>query len=338
MELIHQNSHWLVQIFDSKPTLALKEEELPPLKDNQILVKNHFSSINFRDLLAVNGNLGVARRFPYTPGVDFVGEVLMSTSKKFQPNEFISVLAAPYKSLYPGGWSKFIICNENDHIFKIPQGWSLQNIASIGTAGLAAASGMSFINSFFNNDHEEEKKMLITGATGGVGSVATLIAEKAGWDITALTRSVKLNREYLETLGANSIIELDDFLSSNKQNLLKSEFTAAFDNLGGEVFAVALKKLLNNGILVSAGLVKSQEVENFTVLPFLMRGVVVAGTGSEILNKTRRKAAFATLESIINSEKINTISSIINFEDLGIFVSELLAMKKHIQGRIVIKI
>lgn len=338
MELIHRNKYWAVQKKGkSEYLLEIIKEEIPELQENEVLIKNLLSSINYRDILSIGGDFSITRKFPYTPGVDFVGEVIHSKSKKFNKDDCVSILSAPNNYLNPGGWSKYIICKDSN-LFLVPQKWNKLNLAAIGTAGFAAASGISSIHSFLNSKNGKNKKILISGASGGVGSIATILAAEKNWDITVLTRSVEKNKNFFVNLGANTILNTNDFSNIKKQNLLRQEFDAVIDTVGGEVLVNCVKSLKNNGILASAGLVHSQEINNLTVLPFLMRGVAIVGTGSEVINSHRKKAAMDLISSVVNSEKFEIVLNKISFGDLGKLTLEIFNDKTTFNGRMVIEI
>lgn len=304
------------------------------LKKEIVLVKNIFSSINYRDLLAFEGNIGVARRFPYVPGVDFVGTIIKSSSKIFLKGDRVAAFAIPNNEAFPGAWSNYCKIHSKN-LFKIPKQWNLEDVISVGTAGLAAASGVS---SIIRNSEVKKKKIfsfLVTGATGGVGSIACLLGKILGWNVVALTRDVKKNRNYLKSIGVKNVMSTKEFLSSPSMHLLNPEYDAIMECLGGTYLRNSVKKLKNNGVCAVAGLIDSQDLSGLSVLPFLMRGVCLVGTGSEVLNHKKRSEAFKLIGKLIKSRYLKKIRKKIYFNQVNNCLEQWSKSKN--KGRVIIK-
>lgn len=304
------------------------------LNSKEILVRNLFSSINYRDYLAFKGNRAVARRFPYAPGVDFVGIVVKSANKKFLKGDKVGAFAIPNNEVYPGAWSNY--CKiDSKNLFKIPKKWNLEDTISVGTAGLAAASG---ICSIIRNSHIVQKKnfsLLVTGATGGVGSIACLLGKMLGWKVFAVTRNLKRNKLYLKSIGGKNIIESKKFISNPSMNLLTAEYNGVMECLGGVYLWNSVKRLKNNGVCAASGLIIGQDLSGLSVLPFLMRGVSLIGTGSEILDKKKKKEAFKLIGNLIQSGYLKKVRKIINFDKVHIKLKNW--DKSRNRGRVIIK-
>ena len=335
MVLILQNNYWSVtQSQNRNINFDLVEAAVPKLSDGEVLIKNSFSSINYRDFLAIKGNLGVIRRFPYCPGVDLSGSILRSKSTNFKEGDRVGVWAAPANALKPGGWSRYIIAKE-EAVFSLRSNWDFESTSSIGTAGLAAALGLASIHNSLNCNSGDDKKMIISGASGGVGSLAIILASLLDWTVTAISSSYR-KKDFFLNLGASDIISLETFTANIKPNLLKSEYDGFIDSVGGDVLVSGLKRLKNGGSAASAGLVLSQEIENLTVLPFIMRGISITGTGSEVASSWRMEVAREYLNKIISNQKLDDITSIIQFDDLDKHVKDW--DKKKPMGRSIIAI
>lgn len=329
-----QNKYWSVNQSDNKSLqFELLNADVPELSDGEVLVKSAFSSINFRDVLAYKGNLGVIRRFPYCPGVDLSGSVLKSNSANFKSGDKVGVWAASANSLKPGGWSKFVVVNENN-IQKIPSSWDLKSFAAIGTAGLAASLGMVSILHSLNCSSGEGKNIIISGASGGVGSLGIILASNLGWEVSSISNISDQKEKFLKHIGSSKIIDVQNFVSNIKPNLLRSEYDAFIDSIGGDVLVSGLKRLKFGGAAASAGLVRSQNIENLTVIPFIMRGISITGTGAEIASEWRKEKAFSLIDKIINDKKISDITTSIAFEDLETHIKDWEKEKK--MGRYVI--
>ena len=195
------------------------------LKKNQVLVRNLYSSINYRDFLAFKGNHAVARKYPYIPGVDFVGYVIHSNNKKFSKGEKVGAFSIPNSQASPGVWSTHFKINTK-FLFKLKSDWSYKDVITIGTAGLAAASGINLIKK--NLDYKKNVlSIIITGASGGVGSIACLIAKSLNWKITVVSRFPKKYNLFFKQLGINKIIKKDDFISN--RSIWRSWFYCMFN-------------------------------------------------------------------------------------------------------------
>jgi acrylyl-CoA reductase (NADPH) len=305
------------------------------LDKDTVLLKNFFSSINYRDYLASKGSLAVARRFPYVPGVDLVGKVIESSNKNFLKGDRVAAFSIPNNNAYPGAWSNYCKIHSRN-LFKIPKKWKFEDVISIGTAGLAAASG---INSILLNSKINKKNkfsLLVTGASGGVGSVACLFGKMFGWKITAVTRNVKKNKRYLKSLGVQKIIGSKNFLLDSKMNLLPPEYDAIMECLGGKYLWNSIKKLKKNGVCALSGLIAGQDLSGVSVLPFLMRGIVLVGTGAEILDQKRKKNSLKLIGKLIETGQLKKIQKKINFGQVSNKLKDW--PNNNNTGRLIIKI
>ena len=310
-----------------------KEKIFFRLNKNEVLIKNIFSSINYRDFLSYKGNLAVARNFPYVPGVDFVGKIIYSTNPNFIKNQKVYGFALPNKSSYPGIWSNYFKI-DSKYLLKISQKKNLINLATIGTAGLAAASGILSIK---NNSNIKDKKLklVVTGSSGGVGSISCLLGTEMSWNVTAITRNVKNNKFFFNKLGVQNFISTKKFINNSKMNLLPQTYDAAIECLGGKYLSSSIKKLKNNGICVSAGLITSQNISDLTVLPFLLRGIKLVGTGAEVIDKKNKKKTLKIINNLLNNSKLKYLRKTIKFNQIKKYLENW--SQTNNKGRVVIK-
>lgn len=317
MALIPQNEYWSVyETEKDKFNLRLESSSIEECKEDEVIIESIYSSINYRDILACKGNKGVARRFPYTPGVDIVGKIYHSESKNFKVGDIVFSHAAGDRDLIPGGWSRFVKAKSST-IKKIPESLDSFAVAIIGTAGLAAALGIISIQLNVNLDQDKEFDILITGASGGVGSIGVMLASEIGWNVTASSRDIDHNKDYLEKLGAKNLLSFKDLTAVSNQNLLRSKFNGVLDTLGGNSLTSSLRQLKNGGSLSSAGLVLSQDLDNLTVLPFLMRGNSICGTGAEVATKWKLDKAEKLISEYTSLKKLQVIQSKCNFNEIN---------------------
>ena len=182
----------------------------------------------------------------------------------------------------------------------------------------------------------KNKNIIITGASGGVGSVACLFGKIFGWDITAVTRNIKKKEKYLLSLGVKKVIGSKSFLLNSKMNLLPPEYDAVMECLGGKYLWNSIKKLKKNGVCASSGLIAGQELSGVSVLPFLMRGIILAGTGSEILDQKRKKNALKLIDKLIQTGQLKKIQKKIHFNQVE---HKLKNWENHDNtGRLIIKV
>lgn len=328
-----KNKAWSVlRIADSKFKLAYQDIILRDLKEGELLISLEYSSINYRDMLGSKGNLGVARSFPYYPGVDAAGIVIESTSERIPKGSKVFVAAVSMNKVYPGCWSQNIIAKE-EVVSLIPGKLSTRDIMIFGTAGLSAALGVMAINRFVGGIHPKQK-MLVTGASGGLGSLATAILSSYGCSVDVVSRKTDRDNYFL-SVGASRVLSPYKFILDSGPNLLKEEYTGVVDTLGGEVLVAAIKRTVKFGVVACSGLVESQRL-NLTVLPFLMRGVALIGTGAEISSTEVRLEAWALLEKHVSSTKLDLIGNVIKIENVPEALEQM-SYASH-QGRFVIKI
>lgn len=305
-------------------------EDLPP---GELLVRVQYSSLNYKDALSASGNKGITKKFPHTPGIDAAGFVELSRSPRFAVNEEVIVMGHDLGMNTPGGFAEYIRVPAQWAIKK-PLDISLQDAMAYGTAGFTAAYAVYKL---------EQMKMLpskgsvvVTGSTGGVGSFAVAILAKAGYDVIAITGKENA-KEYLEYLGAKRIENREFVNDTSGKALLKSQWAAAIDTVGGNTLNTLLKGCMLDGSVVSTGLVGSHEL-NTTVFPFILNGVNLLGIGTAETDSETRMLLWQKLANEWNvRDKMNAIIKEVTLEELNnIYIDAILRSK--VMGRIVVKI
>lgn len=316
---------------DKEFTSDIKEIPIPKCAEDEIVIKVTYSSLNYKDALSSVGNPGVTRKFPHVTGIDVAGTVYESTSNIFKTGERILVTGYDLGMNTNGGHAEFVKVPAA-WVARIPDSISDKEIMTFGTAGLTAA--LSINELMANGVKPENGPVLVTGATGGVGSIAVSILSKIGFNVVAISgKEEKI--DYLKRIGASEIILRDTFNEESKKPMMTEQYAGVVDTVGGEILANALKYIKYDGVATCCGLTSSHEL-NTNVFPFILRGVRLIGIDSVECKLEKKQAAW---EKIASKWKIHTLDSITNEISLHEIKDayELLLSGKAV-GRYVVKI
>ena len=253
---------------------SVKELDTPVLQEGRLLIKVKYSSLNYKDALAATGAKGVVRSYPFVPGVDVAGEIIESSSDDFIPGD--EVIATGYKIGMAefGGFGE-IVHLPSEWVVKLPENLSLYNAMCHGTAGITAAE---CVNKIIKGGISNTLPVLVSGATGGVGSIAVSLLSKLGYEVHAITGKPDEN-EKLTSMGATKIIARNDFMSEPLKPLDKAVYSSAVDTVGGEMLAKMVSMISNHGIVSCCGNVGGAMFTS-SVFPFILRGVQLSGVDS----------------------------------------------------------
>lgn len=254
---------------------AVEELNTADLPAGDILINVTHSSLNFKDALSFSGNKGVTRLYPHTPGIDAVGVIAESNSAKFVVGQHVMVIGYDLGMNTSGGFGECIRVPAN-WVLTLPDGLSHINAMAFGTAGFTAALCVDKLLRVGLSP--ADGPVLVSGATGGVGSVAIRLLVKLGFEVHALSSKPDAE-QYLNSIGAKLCIALDDFKLTHSKLLSKPFYAGAIDVAGGETLAAMLKVLKYQGSIACCGLVDNVTL-NTTVLPFILRGVNLLGVDS----------------------------------------------------------
>ncbi len=253
---------------------SVRELDTPDLQEGRLLIKVKYSSLNYKDALAATGAKGVVRSYPFVPGVDVAGEIIESSSDDFIPGD--EVIATGYKIGMAefGGFGE-IVHLPSEWVVKLPENLSLYNAMCHGTAGITAAE---CVNKIIKGGISNTLPVLVSGATGGVGSIAVSLLSKLGYEVHAITGKPDEN-EKLTSMGATKIIARNDFMSEPLKPLDKAVYSSAVDTVGGEMLAKMVSMISNHGIVSCCGNVGGAMFTS-SVFPFILRGVQLSGVDS----------------------------------------------------------
>jgi acrylyl-CoA reductase (NADPH) len=296
---------------DKQYIRQISQRQISDLPTGEILVKVHYSSLNYKDALSSIGNKGVTRNYPHTPGIDAAGVIEESDSPDFKVGEEIIVTSYDLGMNTSGGLAEYIRVPAR-WVVRLPDGMTLREAMIHGTAGFTA--GMC-INALVNNGLSPEKgKVLVTGATGGVGTMAVVMLKKLGFAVTAVTGKPEAH-EWLTKIGANEIISREDLDDKSNKPMLKSLYAGVIDSVGGNMLATALKSLTYGGAVAACGLVNSPEL-NTSVFPFILRGNTLFGIDSAECPMPLRQEIWQKIANEYKPENMEMLAKEISLEEV----------------------
>ena len=312
-------------------TREVKEVTEDILKDGNVLVKVDYSSLNYKDALILKDGGRIVRKFPFIPGIDFSGTVVESADNKFKKDDNVILTGFRVGEAYFGGFSQYAKVDSN-FLIKIPKNLDSKKSMMLGTAGFTA-----LLCSFAVKAKEElllgtkVKDVLVTGATGGVGSIAVMILSKMGYDVHAVTGK-KDKEEYLKNLGAKNIIDRKEFEGESKL-LEKGIWDGVVDTVGGASLTKIFAQTKPGGIVAACGNAGGNKI-NTTVMPFIIRGVKLWGIDSSGSSIKRREFVWNEAAKLIDFSKVQTFTKEITLNELLETYPKLL--KGEFSGRAII--
>lgn len=308
---------------------AVVERRIADLPPGELLIQVAYSSVNYKDAMSANGNKGVTRNYPHTPGIDAAGVVISSDANEFQAGDEVVITGFDLGMDTAGGFGQFI---------RIPAAWALKRPAGltleetmiIGTAGFTAALCVEKL--ILNDVTPSSGPVLVTGASGGVGSFAVALLAHLGYEVTAMSGSAEAAR-LLQQLGANEIIDRQHFAGAGNRPLLPERWAGAVDVVGGDILFNVVKSLRYGGSVACCGLVAAPMFEA-TVFPFILRGVNLLGVDSVTLPMQKRLPLWQRLGAEWKLAQLQQLKQLIGLADLQQALESIL--KGHSIGRLVV--
>ena len=300
------------QVDDTNYTKNIETRTFDNLPDGEVLIRVHYSSLNYKDALSCNGNRGVTRHYPHTPGIDAAGIVEHSSSSDFSPGDRVVVISYDLGQNTSGGFGQFIRV-PSSWVMPLAKGMSLYESMIYGTAGFTAGLAVEKLQN--QGVFPESGSIIVTGATGGVGSISIAILSRLGYSIIS-SSGKKDASVFLKNLGASKVIDRDILSKKSGFNLLKEEWIGAIDSIGGNTLSTLLKSCKQNGAVVSIGLVESSDL-NITVFPFILRGVSLLGLSASETSMKDRKKIWEKLSNEWKPENIDDLVTVCNLEGLS---------------------
>lgn len=310
--------------------LAWSDFKEADLMDGDVTVRISHSTINYKDGLALTGKAPVVRRWPMIPGIDFAGTVSMSSHPEFKPGDEVILNGWGVGETHLGGYAEMARV-KGDWLVKKPAAFSAAQTMAIGTAGYTAM--LSVLALEHNGVTPAHGPVLVTGAAGGVGSVAIALLAKLGFHVIASTGRVE-ESDYLKGLGAAEVINRAE-LSEKARPLGKERWAGAVDSVGSNTLANVLSMTKYGGAVACCGLAQGLDLPG-SVAPFILRGITLAGIDSVMAPKTRREAAWARLARDLDKARLDAITVTRPIADAPKLAPEILAGK--VRGRVVLTI
>ncbi|MBL4919240.1 MDR family oxidoreductase [Szabonella alba] len=311
-------------------SVRLSEITLDDLMAGDVTVRVRHTTMNYKDALAITGASPVVRRFPMVPGIDFAGEVVTSDNPGFVAGDAVILNGWGVGEVHMGGYARFARVR-GDWLLKQPAGLSGRDCMAIGTAGYTAALCVQRLMAL--GAKPEAGTVLVTGASGGVGSFAVTLLSALGYRVAASTGRPG-EAGYLKALGAAEIIDRAEFAARGRP-LGKERFAAAVDSVGGQALATVLGQMAYGGVVAACGLAESFELPT-SVMPFILRGVTLAGVDSVMAPRPLREAAWALLAERLDRAALDRITGQTSLDQVTDVAPQLLAGK--VRGRLVIDI
>ena len=314
-------------------TREVKEIDKSYLKHGNVLVKIDYSSLNYKDGMILKNGGSLVKEYPHVPGIDFAGIVEESDSKKFKKGDKVILTGWRVGEIYYGGYSQYAKV-QDDFLVKMPSNLDSKIAMILGTAGLTALMCVLAIQAretILLGD--PIKDVLVTGATGGVGSVAVLALSKLGYNVSAVTGK-KDKAEFLKSLGAKTVVKRDD-MDQDSRPIDKGLYDGVVDTTGGKILSKALSHTRPNGIVAACGLASSHKLET-TVMPFIIRGVKLWGVDSVSAPVKRREFLWSQATTYIDFSKLSESVQEWGLNDLVNNSSKIL--KGEVSGRVIVNV
>ena len=316
---------------DEKTSAAVEKVSIDQLPEGNVTVAVEYSTVNYKDGLCIGPGGGLVRNYPHVPGIDFSGTVEASDDDRYSPGDKVVLTGWRVGEVHWGGYSQKAKVNA-DWLVPLPKSISSKQAMAIGTAGLTAMLAILALE-----DHglkHLEAPVLVTGASGGVGSVATAILSNLGYEVAAVTGRPE-SSDYLKSLGASNIVSREELNEVTKRPLEKETWSGCVDTVGGEMLARVFGQMLYGSSVAAVGLAGSAKLPA-TVIPFILRGVNLLGIDSVMQPYQNRLNAWERLASDLPMDKLEAMITPATLSDLPRLGADIL--KGQVRGRVVVDV
>ena len=323
--MVHKNE-------DGKTSAAVEQISEDMLPDGDVIVAVDYSTVNYKDGLCIGPGAGLVRNYPHVPGIDFAGTVESSADARYKAGDKVVLTGWRVGEVHWGGYAQKARVKA-DWLVPLPSGLTSKQAMAIGTAGLAAMIGILKLEAF-GLTTDTDKPVLVTGAAGGVGSIATAVLGNIGYQVAAVTGRPD-TEAYLKALGASQIVPRADLAETVKRPMESESWAGCIDAVGGEMLARILGQMAYGTSIAAIGNAAGLAVPA-NVIPFLLRGVNILGIDSVMQPYENRVAAWQRLAQDLPMDKLDSMVSVKGLSDLPDLGKAIL--KGQLQGRIVIDV
>jgi acrylyl-CoA reductase (NADPH) len=322
------------RVFEENGTFGRKlvNRSVSELPEGEVLIRVKYAGLNYKDALSASGNRGVTRNYPHTPGIDAAGIVEDSLSPLFKPGDEVAVTSYDLGMNTDGAFAEFIRVPAN-WIVPLPKGLTLAESMMLGTSGLTAA--LSVKRLLDAGQKLVDGPVVVTGAAGGVGSLAVKILLKEGFEVIAATSNLEDSREVIEKLGAHLHIDKSETDDQSGRPLIRPKWAGAVDVVGGNTLATLLKACKYGGNVTTCGNIGSGEL-NTTVYPFILNNISLLGVDSQKTPLEERKAVWEKLAGAWKPDGLDDLATFISLDELETYIQRLLNKKNR--GQVVLKL
>lgn len=306
----------------------LADTDLPA---GEVLIQVAYSSVNFKDGLACSPTGNIVRKYPFVPGIDLSGIVVESSDSRFKPGDHVIATSYDIGVSHFGGFSEYARVRA-DWVVPLPKGLTLREAMILGTAGFTAGLALQLLER--NGLDPSKGRVLVTGATGGVGSLAINILAGAGYAVSASTGKAS-EHAFLGDLGASEVLSREDVSAESSRPLEKERWAGVIDSVGGATLAYAVRSTRAGGAIAACGLTGGTGLST-TVFPFILRGVSLLGVDSEKCPMPQRRSTWERLSNDLKPKALDRIGFEIGLEDLPRITATIL--KGELRGRAVVRL
>jgi len=321
---------FVVEESDGRFVSSIKNLNTENLPAGDVLIRVHYSSLNYKDALSATGNKGVTKKYPHTPGIDAVGIVVHSDSEHYKAGDEVIVTGYDLGMNTPGGFGEYIRVPE-DWVINLPSSLSMKEAMIIGTAGFTAGISMLRLTEMIR---PADGKIIVSGATGGVGSMALSMLTKAGYTTVAISGKTQ-EHDFLKSLGVKEIIQRTDFQETENKPILSSQYAGAIDTVGGDILVRIIKSLNPLGVVTTCGSVAGTKLD-LNVFPFILRGVSLIGISAQNYPGKLRKILWKKLAKEMKPDNLMNLYEEVTLNELSDSINLILSGK--LKGRTIIRV
>jgi len=318
---------------EGKFSLKIVEKNVADLPEGDLLIKVDFSSLNYKDAMSASGMPGVTRNYPHTPGIDAVGKIIESRVADFKEGDEVIVTGYDLGMNTSGGFGEYIRVPSNWAVH-LPKGLTAKQSMSLGTAGLTAGLSIHALDSFREYTGLKNTKSVVSGATGGVGSISVMLLSKLGSEVTAVTGKNNQS-DFLHTIGASSILSREELAETARKPIGKSLWDVGVDVASGEILSLLLTSLSPGGAIACSGLVGGPSFES-SIFPFILRGNALIGIDSVEIPLKNKDHIWEHFAHDWVLEGLDKITKEVSLDNLEVEIESILSGNQV--GRVLVKI